>query len=558
MTPVRRACTAGANNCKGSTLPRRKRSVWGGTMGNSMARLVRLESRESRVVAGLLSVMLHFVLLLFLVFSGGRQDGIGDADTPITQVVMLESPRAEHRAGSESGLLKSAVAEAHFRERPNLEAIKPPSPLVPDPEPDARSDDTADVDHVDEAKVASDTTLVESVAPTEPVVTGALDPLSTTFVMPHEMASELLQRIERLARKKLTTTPRAVVAWQQNGERYKAELVLERARNGLELDRVIAEISAENQGRHLWTRITLKRRSFSQFAQIIDFWDPMVQLHNDEVVGRMHINSRFNVLYDSEARPTLLGKVSTAAGSFNMQSSGRAREADVFLEGLETRAGRITLSEQVDPLELAPHDENARIHQFANDTRIIFFADGSYWWRDSKSTEQHRNEPSAQPVYFIAARGATLYVRGVVSGKMLIYSPQKIVVEGSLTYAHDPRILSNSGDYLGLVCGKDIEVAPPVVTGPGDVDIHAALFAKRRFVVTAFDYPHPATLRVYGSLAAGMITATEPRYATKVEYDSRFEELRPPGFPSMNRFTVEDWDRRWTEAPALSTTSNDF
>ena len=31
------------------------------------------------------------------------------------------------------------------------------------------------------------------------------------------------------------------------------------------------------------------------------------------------------------------------------------------------------------------------------------------------------------------------------------------------------------------------------VTGPGDIDIQAALFAKRRFVVTDFEHPRPAT-----------------------------------------------------------------
>jgi hypothetical protein len=35
----------------------------------------------------------------------------------------------------------------------------------------------------------------------------------------------------------------------------------------------------------------------------------------------------------------------------------------------------------------------------------------------------------------------------------------------------------------------------------------------------------------------------------KLEYDSRFERLRPPGFPSMNRFVTEDWDRQWTDVP---------
>ncbi len=47
----------------------------------------------------------------------------------------------------------------------------------------------------------------------------------------------------------------------------------------------------------------------------------------------------------------------------------------------------------------------------------------------------------------------------------------------------------------------------------------------------------------------GTISATEPRYATKIEYDSRFERQRPPGFPSTNRYEVEDWNGQWAELP---------
>ena len=64
--------------------------------------------------------------------------------------------------------------------------------------------------------------------------------------------------------------------------------------------------------------------------------------------------------------------------------------------------------------------------------------------------------------------------------------------------------------------------------------------------MTGIDHPRSATLRIYGSLAAGTITATEPRYATKIDYDSRFERQRPPGFPSTNRYEVAAWDGQWT------------
>ena len=190
------------------------------------------------------------------------------------------------------------------------------------------------------------------------------------------------------------------------------------------------------------------------------------------------------------------------------------------------------------------------MHEFASDTHIRFFGDGSYTWRTQGSAEpKYLNEPSARPIYFLAAKQTTLHVQGVVAGKVLVYSPQRIVIEGSLTYAHDPREVRTAPDYLGLVSDRYVEVAPPGTTGGGDLEIDAAIFAGRRFTVTSIDHPRSATLRIYGSLAAGTLSATEPRYATRIEYDDRFERQRPPGFPSTNRYEVADWDGQWSEQP---------
>jgi hypothetical protein len=326
-------------------------------------------------------------------------------------------------------------------------------------------------------------------------------------------------------------------------------MTMERAKDGVDFDRVIADVSAEDHGKQLTTRVNLKRLAFSHFTQVIDHWDPMVQLHDDEIVGRLHINSQFNLLYDGRVAPRFLGKVTTAASSFYGQSIGRSREASIFRGGIETRAGRIDLPKDVQPFAWAERDAKARVHEFVNDTDIKFFADGSYTWRDHQSQAvQYASGSSGRPVYFIGTLATTLYVKGIVSGAFLIYSPNRIVVEGSLTYAHDPRHVPDSRDYLGLVAGKYVDVAPPYVTGPGDLDIHAAIFAGRRFTVAELDHGRTATLRIYGSVAAGSMSASEPRYAMKVEYDTRFEQQRPPGFPSTSRFAAEDWNGQWTEA----------
>jgi hypothetical protein len=77
--------------------------------------------------------------------------------------------------------------------------------------------------------------------------------------------------------------------------------------------------------------------------------------------------------------------------------------------------------------------------------------------------------------------------------------------------------------------------------------VHAALFARRRFNVEGIDHGKPATMFIYGSLTAGSISATEPRYATKIDYDKRFEYLRPANFPMTRRYEVDSWDQDWKE-----------
>jgi len=487
---------------------------------------------STRTAAGALSVALHLGLILLILLSGGRRDGFHDDDTPMSQLVFVDSDVPARREGIELTTWNPAIPTRAVGEQRDYLDIQ-----LPEPAP-------VEVDAPRE--VQEEESQSDDESPGDEAIAAAIEPLSN-FVLPQVQASALLKRVERLA-EELVNAPLARSAWQQDGVQFDASLVPAPATDAMEPDRVVAQVSAEDNGRQLKTRIVLKRLPFSHFAQLIDRWDPQVQLHDDQIVGRMHINSRFKLLNDAEARPTFLGKVSTAAGGFTMRSQGRKRDREIFREGIETRAGRIPLEEQVHAFEEARREGNVRLHELAVDTAITFFPDGGYAGRDRESGSSLFSERSTErPVYFLAARGATVYVQGIVSGRFLVYSPQRIVVEGNLVYAQDPRQDPDSDDYLGLVCDKDIEVAPPRVTGPGDLHIHAALFARRKLVVTHVDHWKPATLEIFGSLAAGSMTASEPRYATRVEYDWRFERRRPPGFPSMDRFAAEDWNGRWTE-----------
>ncbi|HEX5418522.1 MAG TPA: hypothetical protein VFY39_00850, partial [Gammaproteobacteria bacterium] len=179
--------------------------------------------------------------------------------------------------------------------------------------------------------------------------------------------------------------------------------------------------------------------------------------------------------------------------------------------------------------------------------RITFYADGSYSWRylDSTSPEQRRRLPD-EPYYLIGAKKALLHIQGVVNGKVLVYSPDSVVIEGDLTYASDPELKADADDFLGIVSDEDVEIADPRVTGPGDLKLQASIYARRRFVVRDFMSGKRATLSLYGSLSAGSISATEPRYRTEIHFDWRFEHQRPPSFPMSDHYEISSWNGRWT------------
>jgi hypothetical protein len=491
----------------------------------------RFDPRVSRKMYGVAaSAALHVALLLVIMF-GGSQYGIDSGDSPTSKLVLIEAPDAEQRDGVDLPPMPAgSTAPSEVELEQALARLAPPPT-------DTMQDQAVEPGPIDAVQ--------DPVA--APVAIEIPEGPQSTISMPSTEKAALARRLEQLAEQALKSS-RSEVSWEQDGRQYSALLIRERANEGTALERVTAQVSASDHGRKMTTLVNLNRLSFSQFTQMVDHWDPMVQIHDDEIVGRFHSNSRFSLLADSRTAPKFLGKVTTTARGFSSDTVGRRREADIFRGGLETGTSEIELPAQPQPFAWAPRDEQARVHDLAGDTRIRFYADGSYRWTDIDTAQSHYlNDPTDHPVYFIAKNKAVLQIEGVVSGKVLIYSPRRVVIEGSITYADDPRRDAGSEDYLGIVSDRVVEVAPPNVTGAGDLEIDAAIFAGHRFNVTSIDHPRSATLRIYGSLAAGTISATEPRYATKIDYDPRFERQRPPGFPSTNRYEVADWDGKWTE-----------
>ena len=132
-----------------------------------------------------------------------------------------------------------------------------------------------------------------------------------------------------------------------------------------------------------------------------------------------------------------------------------------------------------------------------------------------------------------------------MNGAVLVHSPERNVIEGDLIYALNADMTADPSDFLGLVSEKSVEIAPPDITGPGNLTVNASIYAKRRFIVSRYRTRQNATLLIHGSLAAGSVSASEPRFAMQIRYDPRLRAVRPPSFPTTDRYELEPWEAEW-------------
>lgn len=499
-----------------------------------------------------ISAAVHLILMLGI-GTAMYVDGLDDADIPELSVQLVTRAGPNDEEFTEASLPQPAPDPVEdVLDDPGTGEQTFDAPMVADATP--MLEEAPDVAKVDApAAIVEPTPAAGAVLTTTgtsvaqvPVVP-LPDPEGVPDVMPQPEQAMLTRNVQEMAKKLLDTNITSTsVSWQQDGQQYSARVMRQPAADSTGLEQVIAEITTNKDGKRMKTRLSLKRLAFSHFTQLVNDWDPNIMLHDDVIDGRFHSNSEISLSAMHGVKPRFFGKVTTAAQKVTFNSFNTRRNKDVFQGGFETKTDRVTLPR--DMPDVINGGEALDRRSFVEDTRIIFNADGSYVWRLANGEGLlHRSEPSEQPQYLIGEKGAKLYVRGTVRGIYTVYSPSDIEIEDDLVYLKDPRQTLISRDFLALISGRDIKISATEVTGPGDLTVHGALFARRRFYTDAIDHAKPATMFIYGSLTAGTITATEPRYATKLDYDKRFEYLRPASFPMTRRYEVDSWDQDWKE-----------
>lgn len=409
-------------------------------------------------------------------------------------------------------------------ERRVAESTEPPlvpAPELPEPEPEP-------------AEVAAESPS----APAPPPAT----PRESQAFASHEQRA-VSRRLSSWTGQFSADEPTSTLAWRDDGQEYTAVLTPVPASDAMGMEQLLVELTTERDGRRLVSELRMNRIAFSNFAQFIDRWDPNVQIHDDLIDGRFHSNTEIRVSRDRGVQPVFNGKVTVAGADIRTDGIGFANRKQMFPAGLETRVRRIGL-----PPRTAAFDDGAvpahRAHRIARSALLTFHVDGTFESEPLGGGETERGTLGDAPFYLVAEDGASLHVRGVVNGQVLVYSPENIVIVDDVRYFTDPRT-PGADDFLGLVAERSVEIGDPEMTGPGDLEVHASIYARNRFAVRGARSRRSGTLIVYGSVTAGSVSATEPRFATRIEFDDRLTTMRAPGFPLSDRYELDASAGEW-------------
>jgi len=525
---------------------------------------LRGKQQRFAVLASALGHCAFFALVAFVGIRSAAPPGF-ESQLIVAELVLAPlEPAATAPTAVEPTLEPEAAPAPAPREALEAEpARSPPEPPPAAPEPEIQREPAAPPERTVEPPAAPtpDERLVEIEepaveAPTDlpeterPLVAEGAPAAATPAALSEGPSRALASHEQRALRRRLSSwtgrldIDNSTLEWRDNGQDYTAVLKHVPAADAMGMEQLLVQLTTQRDGERLVTELRMNRIAFSNFAQFIDRWDPEVQIHDDLIDGRFHSNTEIRVSRESGVHPIFTGKVTVANGDVRSDGVGYMSKRSMFPAGVETRVRRIVL-----PQRAAAFDEGAvpqeRIHRIAQDSLLTFHGDGTFEARPLEGGAAA--EPATlgdEPFYIVAGDGVELQVRGEVNGKVLVYSPERIVIVDDVRYSADPRA-PGADDYLGLVAERTVEIDEPEVTGPGDLEVQASIYARTRFAVRDYRSRRSGTLAVYGSVTAGSVSATEPRYATRIEFDDRLTTMRAPGFPLSDRYELDFVSDEW-------------
>ena len=516
---------------------------------------------------------------------------LGEASSIVDQAPpteMAAAPSYQQLSAHTSSQIESKIEPKPEQPSPRNSATQEFSELSTPPSKHQSTSDKTQSLPAEETNVAFNSAAI---TPAEPILSTSESSLTIATTVASAQSTDLGERLElsntqqKMLNRKIRhwtenmedfSDSSEPISWRHKGQTYIASFNRLPAAGDMDMDEVVVEIITEQHGKELRKELRMKKLAFSNFAQFTHLWDDNVTIHDDILDGRFHSNSTIYLSSDRHAKPIFNGKVTTASYQVDIDAIGsRGSKKNIFLGGLQTRVKKIRMpkpnllfDEKLNDL-LDNKIDNLLDNTLVlnEDTQIHFNHDGSVSWQAMNNSAAHDSDTADQvepriqsksigdePFYILAGSSVKLSASGTVNGKVLLYSPKRVTIEGNLVYANRGDIASG-GDFLGIVSGRNVVIAASSITGPGDLRIDASIYAKGLFKVKNYRSAQSATLHLFGSVSAMSLGATEPRYATNIVFDQRLENTRPPGFPVTNRYELAAVDQDWKKDGWVETKS---
>ncbi|UCE07626.1 MAG: hypothetical protein JSW07_06210, partial [bacterium] len=120
------------------------------------------------------------------------------------------------------------------------------------------------------------------------------------------LLKQVTKLTEKLNEKEL---PDTTLVFEDKNQKFELKIQHLPARSATELDEVLFDITTEQNGELLSAQMRMRRLAFSNFAQLVDNWDPQVAVHDDVFEGRFHTNYAFVISRNKGIGPQFHGKV---------------------------------------------------------------------------------------------------------------------------------------------------------------------------------------------------------------------------------------------------------
>lgn len=323
-------------------------------------------------------------------------------------------------------------------------------------------------------------------------------------------------------------------------------------------ERKITSIGTFN-GINKKVEILLEPENFALFGNFYNVLGSVWWATGDTLQGRFHTNDFINCYYN----PVFLGPATSVKGVKLYNASSHPE----FHGGTEL-VNNIPIQFDTSAIRVAAYTNGKIFRDTTNSGKTVFvdltfLASGQVKYRIKLGSTGTYGSYSTVALTSLSPNGViyvekgNINVEGTLNGRATLVATEKgasdagrINITNSIQYKDNPLTDPSCDDMMGMVAENSVHVTKN--TTRGDITIHSAIFSQKDGLVidNYSDYPTAYKMNLVGGIIGEKLQATADYdgsgnpirgYSYIHRYDTRFEKIRPPYFPSTNHYRIVTW-----------------